>query len=92
MFDWSIRAGDVGVMLSFVGTCVFYAAKVGRFAEMIDNMKSELRELKEVSKSMAVVITEQAVSQVRLDTQGQRLNQMDDKIERIRRGEGLATG
>lgn len=92
MFDWSIRAGDVGVMLSFAGTCVFYAAKVGRFAEMVDNMKSELRELKEVSKSMAVVITEQAVSQVRLDTQGQRLNQMDDKIERIRRGEGLATG
>jgi SMC interacting uncharacterized protein involved in chromosome segregation len=88
--DWNIRAGDVMVVVSLAGTCLLYATKVGRFAENMDNMKAEIKELKEVAKSLAVIITQQAVQTVRLDTQGERLNHLDDKIERIRRGEGLA--
>lgn len=89
MIDWNVRAGDVLVMMSMVGTCLFYAFRSGRFAESISTMQREIRELKEVAKSLAVIITQQAVQTVRLDTQGERLNQMDDRIERIRRGEGL---
>jgi hypothetical protein len=92
MIDWSIRAGDLLVVASFAGTCLVYATKVGGWGETINNMKKEITELKEVAKSLAVIITQQAVSSTRLDSQGERLNLMEDKIERIRRGEGLATG
>jgi hypothetical protein len=92
MIDWNIRAGDLLVVASLACTCLFYAFKSGRFAENIEQMEREIKELKEVAKSLVVIITNQAVQTVRLDTQGERLNQLDDKVERIRRGEGLATG
>lgn len=91
MIDWNVRFGDLLVVASLAGTCLFYAFKSGRFAENILTMQREIKELKEVSKSLVVVITNQAVQTVRLDTQGERLNALDDRIERIRRGEGLAT-
>lgn len=90
MVDWNVRVGDLLVVGSLAGTCIFYAFRSGRFAESIITMQREIKELKEVSKSLLVIITQQAVQTVRLDTQGERLNLMDDKIERMRRGEGLA--
>lgn len=91
MIEWNIRVGDLLVVASLAGTCLFYAFKSGRFAESITHMQKEITELKEVAKSLSVIITNQAVQTVRQDSQGERLNQMDDKIERIRRGEGLTT-
>lgn len=91
MIEWNIRVGDLLVVASLAGTCLFYAFKSGRFAESITHMQKEIIELKEVAKSLSVIITNQAVQTVRQDSQGERLNQMDDKIERIRRGEGLTT-
>lgn len=91
MIDWNVRVGDILVVISLAGTCIFYAFRSGRFAESILVMQREIRELKEVAKSLSVIITQQAVQTVRLDSQGERLNSMDDKIERLRRGEGLAT-
>lgn len=90
MIDWNVRVGDLLVVASLAGTCILYAYKSGRFAESIITMQREIKELKEVAKSLTVIITQQAVQTVRLDTQGERLNMIDDKIERIRRGEGLA--
>lgn len=90
MIDWNVRIGDILVVLSLAGTCIFYAFRSGRFAESIITMQREIRELKEVAKSLSVIITQQAVQTVRLDSQGERLNAMDDKLERLRRGEGLA--
>lgn len=91
MIDWNVRVGDILVVLSLAGTCIFYAFRSGRFAESIITMQREIRELKEVAKSLSVIITQQAVQTVRLDSQGERLNAMDDKLERLRRGEGLTT-
>lgn len=90
MIDWNFRAGDLLVVASLAATCVLYAFKTGRFTASVENMEAQITELKEVAKSLAVIITQQAVQTVRLDAQGERLNQIDDKIERIRRGEGLA--
>lgn len=87
----NIRVGDILVMVSLAGSCLFYAFRSGRFAESILTMQREIRELKEATKSMLVIITEQAVQTVRLDAQADRLNHLDDKLERIRRGEGLVT-
>lgn len=91
MIDWNVRIGDLLVVASLTGTCLFYSFKSGRFTESIATMQREIKELKEVSKGLVVIITNQAVQTVRLDTQGERLNALDDRIERIRRGEGLAT-
>lgn len=91
MIDWNFRIGDVAVILSLAGTCVFYAFRSGRFAESILTMQKEITELKEVAKSLTVIITQQAVASVRIDTQSERLNIMDKRIEDLRRSEGLIT-
>lgn len=89
MIDWNVRIGDILVVVSLAGTCIFYAFRSGRFAESIITMQREIRELKEVAKSLTVIITQQAVQTVRLDSQGERLNSLDDKIESLRHGERL---
>lgn len=89
MIDWNVRIGDILVVLSLAGTCIFYAFRSGRFAESIITMQREIRELKEVAKSLAVIITQQAVQTVRLDSQGERLNIMDKRVEDLRRGDGF---
>lgn len=88
MIDWNVRVGDILVVVSLAGTCIFYAFRSGRFAESIITMQREIREMKEVAKSLAVIITQQAVQTVRMDSQGERLNSLDDKIEDLRRGDG----
>lgn len=89
MIDWNFRIGDIAVILSLAGTGIFYAFRSGRFAQSIITMQREITELKEVAKSLAVIITNQAVQTVRLDTQGERLNLLDRRIEDLRRGEGI---
>lgn len=89
MIDWNFRIGDVAVIMSLVGTCIFYAFRSGRFAENILTMQKEITELKEVAKSLAVIITNQAVQTVRQDSQGERLNILDKRVEDLRRGEGF---
>lgn len=91
MIEWNVRVGDIGVIISMAGTCIFYAFRSGRFAESILHMQKEITELKEVAKSLMVVITNQAVATVRMDSQGERLNILDKRIEDLRKGEGLIT-
>lgn len=91
MIDWSFRFGDIAVIGSLAGTCIFYAFRSGRFAENISTMQKEITELKEVAKSLAVIITQQAVASVRMDSQGERLNIMDKRVEDLRRGDGYIT-
>lgn len=91
MIDWNVRIGDILVVISLAGTCIFYAFRSGRFAESILTMQREIKELKEVAKSLAVIITQQAVSVVRLDSQAERMNIIDQKIEDLRHGDGLIT-
>lgn len=89
MIDWNFRIGDVAVIMSLVGTCIFYAFRSGRFAENILTMQKEITELKEVAKSLAMIITAQAVQTVRQDSQGERLNILDKRVEDLRHGEGF---
>lgn len=91
MIDWNVRFGDLAVIASLAGTCLFYAFRSGKFAQNIETMQREITELKEVAKSLAVIITQQAVQSVRMDTQGERLNILDKRLEDLRRGEGLIT-
>lgn len=89
MVEWNIRIGDVAVIASLVGSCLFYAFRSGRFAESLLTMQREISELKEVARSLSVIITNQAVQTVRLDSQGERINILDKRLEDLRRGEGL---
>lgn len=91
MIDYNIRIGDVAVIASLVGSCLFYAFRSGRFAENILTMQKEITELKEVAKSLAVIITNQAVQTLRQDTQGERLNILDKRIEDLRHGQEIIT-
>ena len=91
MIDWNVRVGDILVVVSLAGSILFYAFRSGQFAESIKTMQREIKDLKEVSKDLAKIVTTQAVQNNRLDTAAERLNMMDKKIEDLRRGEGLIT-
>jgi cell division protein FtsB len=92
MIDMSVKLGDLLVMLSLLGTCLWYAFRSGRFAESILTMQKEISELKDVAKENAKVLVELAVQQNRLDGQAARLNTLDQRIEDLRRGDGFIAG
>lgn len=92
MIDWNVRVGDILVVVSLAGTCIFYAFRSGRFAESIITMQREIKELKDVAKAMAVVVTGQAVQSTRLDAQTERLNILDKRVEDLRKGDGFIRG
>lgn len=92
MIDWNVRVGDLLVVAGLAGTCILYAFRSGRFAESILTMQREIKELKDVAKSLAIVVTAQAVQTNRLDTQGERLNILDKRVEDLRHGNGFIAG
>jgi hypothetical protein len=53
--------------------------------EQVTGIQSEL-------KSLATVVTSLAVQDERLNNQAHRIDLMDDKIERLRRGDGFVAG
>lgn len=55
-------------------------------------LKEKLGVMQEEIKKLATVITMQAVQSERLDNQGKRMNDMDQKIEALRRGDGFVAG
>lgn len=92
MIEWNVRIGDILVVISMAGTFVLYAFRSGRFAESITTMQREIKELKDVARGLAAVVTQQAVQTTRLDTQGDRLNILDKRIEDLRKGDGYIQG
>jgi uncharacterized membrane protein len=85
--DWNVRFGDILIVLSLVGTCLLFAFRSGQVAKSIEVMQKEISELKEVTKSLAAILTQQAVVSVRLDAHADRLNMLDKRIEDIKRAE-----
>lgn len=55
-------------------------------------MKEQIVGIQLELKGLATVVTALAVQDERLDNQGKRLNDMDRKIEALRRGEGFVAG
>lgn len=92
MIEWNVRIGDLLVVMSLAGTCLLYAFRSGRFAESIKTMQREIKELKDVAKSLALVITAQAVQTTRQDAQAERLNILDKRVEDLRHGNGFIAG
>jgi prefoldin subunit 5 len=88
MIDWNIRFGDLAVVASLGGTCLFYATKIGRFSEMIENMQKQIEKLEDTTKKIADVVTAQAVQDTRLNNISSRMNRVDENIEDLRRGRG----
>lgn len=92
MIDWNIRFGDLLVVASMGGAGIVYAFRSGRFAETVTGMQKEIKELKDIAKSLASFVTTQAVQSTRLDNQGERLNILDKRVEDLRRGHGYIRG
>jgi cell division protein FtsB len=82
MIDTSIRIGDIAVVASLAGTCLYYSFIAGKFTTRIDNMQTTVDKLEGV-------VTTLAVQKERLDSQGARLNVLDARIEDLRRGQGF---
>jgi hypothetical protein len=67
MIEWSIRLGDIMVLLGLGGTMLTLAYRAGRFAETLAAMQSEIVELKDVAKAVTQVLTTVAVQKVELE-------------------------
>jgi uncharacterized membrane protein len=81
MIDWSIRLGDILVLLGFGGALLVYASKVGSFTKSIEVMQSEITQLKTVAQRFADVLTTVAVQKNEID-------HIRTDVEDLKRGRG----
>ncbi len=80
--DWSVRLGDLIVLLGFLGTIAMYGFRAGRFAAALDIMRSEITSLKDVAKTVADVLTTVAVQKV-------ELSNIREDIQELKHGKGF---
>ncbi len=66
MIEWSIRLGDIVVLLGLGGTMLALAFRAGGFASALVAMQTEIKELKEVAKGVNAVLTTVAVQKTEL--------------------------
>lgn len=92
MIQWEVRIGDLMVMASMVGTILIYVFRSGRYAETVLVMQREISELKYTMQTFAAVLTDLAVQKTRLDTQAERLNIIDRRVDDMRRSADLNQG
>lgn len=85
MIDWNVRIGDILVVVSFAGTCIFYAFRSGRFAESILTIQREIKEFKEIAKVMSALLTTVAV-------QKKELENIREDVRELKHGEGFVRG
>jgi hypothetical protein len=71
---------------------------LGGYAVIIRNgegnrvLREQIQGIQIELKSLAHVVTQMAVQDERLNNQGHRLNEMDKRIEALRRGDGFIAG
>ena len=82
MIDWSVRLGDILVLVGLGGAVVTFAFKVGVFTRGMESMRSEITDLKDVAKSVANVLTTVAV-------QKNELEHLRTDVDDLKRGRGF---
>lgn len=81
MIDWSVRFGDLLVIVSLAGTIIVYAFKSGRFAQSMENMQQEIKALQEVAKSLTAVL-------ITMAEQKKDIQHLRQEITELRHGKG----
>lgn len=89
MIDWSIRFGDILVIVSILGTIGVFAFRSGGFTQSIESMKEDLVELKLSQRAQTEVLAKLAVYQTRIDSLEKRIDWIQDQIEDMRHGRGF---
>jgi predicted methyltransferase len=80
--DWAIKLTDLLVIAGFAGTVGAMLFRSGRVFHSITSMQIEIKELKDVAKSVAEVLTTVAIQKVELD----HMREDIDEIKKNRRG------
>jgi hypothetical protein len=68
------------------------AAMVLRTDFSSKSLKEQVTSIQSELKGLAVVVTTLAVQDERMNNQAHRIDAMDEKIERLRRGDGFVAG
>ena len=89
MIDWTVRFGDVLVVITILGTLGIFAFRSGGFTQSIEAMKKDLAELKVSQLAQTKVLTELAVYQNQLMMLEKRMDYLQTQIEDMRHGRGF---
>lgn len=97
MIDWSVRFGDILVMVSFLVSAIIFAGtvliKIGSFTTgfniKMDVMQTDMKDMKDWQRAMQATLTAVAVQQSKLDAVDRRLTIIDESIDDIRHGRGF---
>jgi cell division protein FtsB len=85
MFEWVFSAGSITTIAFILFASIGFYWKttydVLLFRETLDEIKSEIKELH-------VVVVDLATQKQRLDSQADRLNRLDARIDQLREGKG----
>jgi septal ring factor EnvC (AmiA/AmiB activator) len=91
--DWTVRFGDVLVMVSFLTTAIItglvLSVRVGGFSTRMDFIQKDMGELKDWQKAMQATLTAIAVQQSKIAAVERRLEIIDESINDIRHGRGF---
>ncbi len=88
--DLILKIGNLVVMLVGGGMIIWRMSRMATRFELIgDAQAKEITEIKNEVTAMRVLMTTVAVQKERLDSQGARLNLLDQRYDELRHGEGF---
>lgn len=90
MLETALRIFEIGSILGGGAVILF---KLGRAIERFEGVGKiqggQINEMKESIKSLADLMTKQALASQRMDNFGDRMNRQDKLLDDLRRGEGF---
>ncbi len=90
LLDLILKVGNLVIMLGGGGMIIWRMSRMATRFELIgDAQAKEITEIKNEVTAMRVLMTTVAVQKERLDSQGARLNLLDQRYDELRHGEGF---
>lgn len=86
MIDWSIRVGDILVVLSLAGALL---AQATRFTGSLSNMQKDLDRMTKANEEFSKAMTVVAVQQEQIKNLGSQVTLLARQVDDMRHGQGF---
>lgn len=89
IINWTINFGDLIVLVTILGSVVTLLVRFGGIMHGYKEMEKDITHLQGMMEKITDILIQLSTQKERLDSQGARLNMMDQRLEDLRRGDGF---